>query len=203
MFRTKEECLKIMNEALNTYSYSDLVKKVEEAMQNSDKIVKSYNSKPSLYGMYYPDPVFYKYFKYRGRVTKSDKKFTYKYYYQGDKVLFTEQYSEDYDVYTGKGNGVFNLIQGIFYFYYEDHVDILICNARDNKVSCVARVIYVDGKVQSFIEANVSKNSIYLYHEWVFVENSEFLYEKFYGSFFIGDKLYENEHEGCTKTIYA
>ncbi len=192
-----------MQEVLNTYS--DLIKKVDDARQKSDRVTKSFNKQPSTYGMYYPDPVFYKYFKYRGRITKSDTKFTFKYYYQGDKVLLTEQYSENYDVYSGKGNGIFTLIQYIFYFYYENYVDILVCNARNNKVSCVGRVIYIDGKVHSFIEANVSykTNEVYSYHEWVFIENSEYLYEKFYGPYSIGNKNYENEKEGYVRTIYA
>lgn len=198
MYTPKEKCFEILYDVFT--KYNDFPKIAEEAKQKCEKVLKSYNTKPSTYGMYYPDPVFYRYFRYRGRITKSDTRYTFKYYYQGEKVLLTEHYSEKYNTYNGKGNGIFHLIEYIFYFYYDEHIDIIIYNPNLNKISSVGRVIYINDKINSFIKSlSIIGSKIDAYDEFVFIDNSEFVFQKHYYTFNYDGKFeeHESEHKSC------
>ena len=53
----------------------------------------------------------------------------------------TERYSEG------------SIIDILFYYYYDDHIDIAIYSPDKNKVIVVDRIEYVDGKISRFIES--------------------------------------------------
>jgi hypothetical protein len=107
MFYKEDYCFRIFEEM--KVLYKDSYNKFDEIRNTADKVVKSFNKAASTYGMYYPDEAFYKFFRYRGRITKSETKYTYKYYYHGDKVILTERYSEEYDSATDSYLGIYRL----------------------------------------------------------------------------------------------
>jgi hypothetical protein len=200
MFYTEDYCYELFNELLKTYKDSYI--KFDEIRNTADKVVKSFNKAASTYGMYYPDEAFYKFFKYRGRITKSETKYTYKYYYHGDKVFLTERYSEEYDSATDSYLGIYRLISYIYYVYQNDYIDIIRyrIDAVNNEVtiSGFGRVFYEDNKIKRFIESDVMMDNIVeSYREFLFNDNVDYILERYFYFFTLGGKI--EKHEKISK----
>jgi hypothetical protein len=204
MFYTEDYCYELFNELLKTYKDSYI--KFDEIRNTADKVVKSFNKAASTYGMYYPDEAFYKFFKYRGRITKSETKYTYKYYYHGDKVFLTERYSEEYDSATDSYLGIYRLRSFIYYVYQNDYIDIIryridILN-NEVTISGFGRVVYEDNKIKRFIESGVMlNNNIDSYIEWIFDKNVDYLFERRFSYFRFGGKIEKHEKVNKVKLI--
>jgi hypothetical protein len=152
--------------------------------------------------MYYPDEAFYKFFKYRGRITKSETKYTFKYYYHGDKVFLTERYSEEYDSATCSYIGTYKLISYIYYVYHSNFIDIIYysfdSNTKEIKIGGLGRVVYEDNKIKRFIESDIiDKNVVRAYREFLFDDSVDYLTERRYSNF--GLELGMDEHEKISK----
>jgi hypothetical protein len=205
MFYKEDYCFQIFEEM--KVLYKDSYIKFDEIRNTADKVVKSYDKSASIYGMYYPDEAFYKFFKYRGRITKSETKYTFKYYYHGDKVILTERYCEEYDAATDSYLDSYELTSFVYYVYNSNFIDIIYysidSNTKEIKIGGVGRVVYEDNKIKRFIESDIIyKNVVRSYREYLFDDSVDYITERLYSNFGLEYGMAEHEKINKVKLYY-
>jgi len=96
-----------------------------------------------LYGMYYPDQAISKYITYHGKPTDDENRRHYSYFFdEQNRLRLTERYVEDYSLY--------NII---FYFYYDNLVEIVWYRVKDKTISLVGFMDYENGVLSRFIQS--------------------------------------------------
>ena len=130
----------------------------------------------ALYGMFYPENELSKYFIYKGKLTTSEYKRNYTYYFDNeDKLRLTERYIEN-----GK------LLNLIFYYYHEDLIEIVWVSTESEAVQFVGYVEYDNGKLIKFVESfdveDIIKDNkkIQSFKEYLFDVDDEYVIKKTY-----------------------
>ncbi|MCI6716156.1 MAG: hypothetical protein MR485_01510 [Mollicutes bacterium] len=126
--------------------YANCMESYDEIVENCKNVVftKDKKSSLSLYGMFIPDDKMTPLIgNYEGRIIKDESKRDFKYYFDNNnRIIMTERYS--------KGS----IIDILFYYYYDDHIDIVRYLYYKNVLYSVGRIEYVDGKISRFIESH-------------------------------------------------
>lgn len=126
-----------------------------------------------LYGMFYPEPELSKYFIYKGKLTKNERKRDFLYHFDNQKRL---RLTERFDV-----NG--ELLDYIYYFYYEQYIEIVWFDLKEKIVGTVGFIDYENGKIVRFVEAFAAlmsvrnKTTIKTYKEYDFSKDEEYVVE--------------------------
>lgn len=136
-----------------------------------------------LYGMFWPEMEMSKYFIYKGKLTTNERSKNYAYYFdEKDRLRLTERYGDHRD-----------LINKIYYYYYENSTEIVWYNLKRNTISMVGFIDYENGKLIRFVESYdmesilKSKKDINRYSEYLFDVDEEFVVMKSYSLGFFGD----------------
>lgn len=106
----------------------------------------------ALYGMFYPDMEISKYFIYKGRLTTNEKLKHNAYYFdEKDRLRLTERYGDHKD-------GLENLLNLIFFYYYENTTEIVWYNTTDKHITTTGYIDYNNGKISKYVETyNISE----------------------------------------------
>ena len=117
----------------------------------------------ALYGMFYPDMEISKYFLYKGKLTKRENSKNYAYYFdEEDKLRLTERYGDHKD-------GLENLLNLIFFYYYENTTEIVWYNTTDKHITTTG---YIEYNISEVIESNKRVGS---YREFQFDVDPEYV----------------------------
>lgn len=105
-----------------------------------------------LYGMFWPEMEMSKYFLYKGKLTKREKSKSFAYYFdEEDKLRLTERYGDH------KGE-LENLLNLIFFYYYENTTEIVWYNTTDKHITITGYIDYNNGKISKYVETyNISE----------------------------------------------
>lgn len=160
-------------------------------MINHNNVVEEYNyilknhsyrnlSKgDSIYGMYFPDKELTKYFTYNGKLTKNEKTKDFAYYFdENNKLILTERFS----------NGT--LLNAILFYYYENKVEIVWYCMKRKKINAVGEIIYLDNRINKFIESGDALKHINSFIEYTFEE--DYIKIKSYLNYSNGKELIKN-----------
>lgn len=136
-----------------------------------------------LYGMFWPEMEMSKYIIYKGKLTTNERSKNYAYYFdEKDRLRLTERYGDHRD-----------LINKIYYYYYENSTEIVWYNLKRKTISMVGFIDYENGKLIRFVESYdmesilKSKKDINRYDEYLFDVDEEFVVMKSYSLGFFGD----------------
>lgn len=136
-----------------------------------------------LYGMFWPEMEMSKYIICKGKLTTNERSKNYAYYFdEKDRLRLTERYGDHRD-----------LINKIYYYYYENSTEIVWYNLKRNTISMVGFIDYENGKLIRFVESYdmesilKSKEDINRYNEYLFDVDEEFVVMKSYSLGFFGD----------------
>lgn len=143
-----------------------------------------------LYGMFWPDMEISKYIKYKGRLTKNEKSRHYSYYFdEQDRLRLTERFNDDGTI-----------LNYIFYYYYENSVEIVWYSFREKDVDITGFIDYKDGKISRFVESyDLSRvlrddKNVESYHEHVFDREPDFVIHRVYATDMFSDgRIWETQ----------
>ena len=127
---------------------TNIAYKERDYLAEYDKITRECANKlmskgDGLYGMFWPDPEMQKYITYKGKLTKNEKKRDFVYYFdEQNRLRLTERYNGD----------KVRLLDYVFYFYYDQHVEIVWYGINSKMVDAVGFVDYENGKMVRFVE---------------------------------------------------
>lgn len=127
-----------------------------------------------LYGMFFPEKEVSKYKIYKGRLTKNEQKRNYEYYFNKEgKLRITKRYGEQND-----------LLNIIFYYYYEDLIEIVWYSIPRASVSDVGFIEYNKGELFRFVETISSKiarhKPIDSFREYLYQEDNDYMLKRTY-----------------------
>ena len=134
----------------------EVLAKVNEVYQRNINVMDDYENVISqcpkrlmsigidIYGMFFPDNEVYKKHIYKGKLTTNEKKKNYAYYFDKDgKLRLTERFTP--------GDGLANII---FYYYYEDYIEIVWFKPKFNGVSQVGFIEYNKGTLVRYVDSD-------------------------------------------------
>lgn len=165
-----------------------IAKKHCNCLNDTDKIVsvcpKRLMSRGiDLYGMFWPEMEMSKYFIYKGKLTTNERSKNYAYYFdEKDRLRLTERYGDHRD-----------LINKIYYYYYENSTEIVWYNLKRNTISMVGFIDYENGKLIRFVESydleSVLKynEKIESYHEYQFNTDPVFVIDRVFAADMFSD----------------
>ncbi len=165
----------------------DIAKRHSDCTNDYDEIIslcpkKLMSRGVELYGMFYPENEISKYIIYKGKLTTNEKKRNYSYFFdENDKLRLTERYD---------GSGV--LMNLIFYYYYEDLVEIVWYDLKRAIVHIVGFIDYKNGILSRFVQSfdfriGGPEKGIKTYREYVFDADEEFVLDRSYDTGLFGD----------------
>lgn len=173
----------------------DIANRHNDCLNDYDKIVtvcpKRLMSRGiDLYGMFWPDMEISKYIKYKGRLTKNEKSRHYSYYFdEQDRLRLTERFNDDGTI-----------LDYIFYYYYENSVEIVWYSFSEKDVDITGFIDYKDGKISRFVESyNLSlvlrdNKNVESYNEYVFDREPDFVIHRVYATDMFSDgRIWETE----------
>lgn len=168
-----------------TYRHRNCVRECDDIISLCPKKLMSRGI--DLYGMFFPDMEISKYITYKGRLTKNEKFKHYEYFFdEQGRLRLTKRYGD-------KVNDNRKLLNIIFYFYYDQCVEIVWYSLDENDVCITGFLDYENGKLAKFVEAdNVTRHlrhntTFDAYHEFLFNVDDEFVIRRGYSTF-IGSK---------------
>lgn len=172
----------------------DIANRHNDCLNDYDKIVtvcpKRLMSRGiDLYGMFWPDMEISKYIKYKGRLTKNEKTRHYSYYFDEQKRLrLTERFDDG------------TILNCIFYYYYENSVEIVWYSFKEKDVDITGFIDYKDGKISRFVESyNLSlvlrdNKNVESYNEYVFDREPDFVMHRVYATDMFSDgRIWETQ----------
>ena len=134
----------------------EVLAKVNEVYQRNINVMDDYENVISqcpkrlmsigidIYGMFFPDNEVYKKHIYKGKLTTNEKKKNYAYYFDKDgRLRLTERFTS--------GDGLANII---FYYYYENYIEIVWFTPKFNGVSHVGFIEYNNGILTRYVDSN-------------------------------------------------
>ncbi len=164
-----------------------------DCLNDYEKIVSECNTKLmsrgiDLYGMFFPDEELKKYYIYKGKLTKNEKKRHYTYFFDDkNRLRLTERYDDDG-----------TLLNLIFFYHKKDFIEIVWYKLKDKRISIVGFVDYEDGKIARFVESDIMLEKIdegemiKSYREDVFNKDDEYVLHRVFSlHFFMGEKPWE------------
>ena len=135
----------------------DIANRHNDCLNDYDKIVTACPKRllsrgVDLYGLYWPDMEMSKYFIYKGKLTTNERSKNYAYYFdEKDRLRLTERYGDHKD-------GLENLLNLIFFYYYENTTEIVWYNTTDKHITITGYIDYNNGKISKYVETdNVSR----------------------------------------------
>lgn len=148
-----------------------------------------------LYGMFWPDMEIGKYITYKGRLTKNEKSRHYSYYFdEQDRLRLTERFNDDGTI-----------LNYIFYYYYDNSVEIVWYSFSEKGVDITGFIDYKDGKISRFVESyNLSlvlrdNKNVESYNEYVFDREPDFVIHRVYATDMFSDgRIWETQSK-CRK----
>lgn len=136
-----------------------------------------------LYGMFWPEMEMSKYIICKGKLTTNERSKNYAYYFdEKDRLRLTERYGDHRD-----------LINKIYYYYYENSTEIVWYNLKRNTISMVGFIDYENGKLIRFVESydleSVLKynEKIESYHEYQFNTDPVFVIDRVFAADMFSD----------------
>lgn len=136
-----------------------------------------------LYGMFWPEMEMSKYIICKGKLTTNERSKNYAYYFdEKDRLRLTERYGDHRD-----------LINKIYYYYYENSTEIVWYNFKRNTISMVGFIDYENGKLIRFVESydleSVLKynEKIESYHEYQFNTDPVFVIDRVFAADMFSD----------------
>lgn len=135
----------------------DIANRHNDCLNDYDKIVTACPKRllsrgVDLYGLYWPDMEMSKYIISKSKPTRNEKRKHYAYYFdEEDKLRLTERYGDH------KGE-LENLLNLIFFYYYENTTEIVWYNTTDKHITITGYIDYNNGKISKYVETdNVSR----------------------------------------------
>lgn len=165
-----------------------IAKKHGNCLNDTDRIVsvcpKRLMSRGiDLYGMFWPEMEMSKYIICKGKLTTNERSKNYAYYFdEKDRLRLTERYGDHRD-----------LINKIYYYYYENSTEIVWYNLKRNTISMVGFIDYENGKLIRFVESydleSVLKynEKIESYHEYQFNTDPVFVIDRVFAADMFSD----------------
>ena len=136
-----------------------------------------------LYGMFWPEMEMSKYIICKGKLTTNERSKNYAYYFdEKDRLRLTERYGDHRD-----------LINKIYYYYYENSTEIVWYNLKRKIISMVGFIDYENGKLIRFVESydleSVLKynEKIESYHEYQFNTDPVFVIDRVFAADMFSD----------------
>lgn len=136
-----------------------------------------------LYGMFWPEMEMSKYIICKGKLTTNERSKNYAYYFdEKDRLRLTERYGDHRD-----------LINKIYYYYYENSTEIVWYNLKRKTISMVGFIDYENGKLIRFVESydleSVLKynEKIESYHEYQFNTDPVFVIDRVFAADMFSD----------------
>lgn len=136
-----------------------------------------------LYGMFWPEMEMSKYIICKGKLTTNERSKNYAYYFdEKDRLRLTERYGDHRD-----------LINKIYYYYYENSTEIVWYNLKRKTISMVGFIDYENGKLIRFVESydleSVFKynEKIESYHEYQFNTDPVFVIDRVFAADMFSD----------------
>ena len=140
----------------------EVLAKVNEVYQRNINVMDDYENVISqcpkrlmsigidIYGMFFPDNEVYKKHIYKGKLTTNEKKKHSSYYFDEDgRLRLTERFIP--------GDGLANII---FYYYYEDYIEIVWFKPKFNGVSQVGFIEYNNGILTRYVNADDAESEL-------------------------------------------
>ena len=127
----------------------------------------------ALCGMFFPEPELSKYFIYKGKLTKNEKKKHFVYHFDDKKRLrITERWDGDGD-----------LLDYIFYYYYDQSIEIIHFNLKEKLIDKVGFIDYENGSLIRFVDTDVllyvrNNEPVKYYVEYDFIKDKEYVLER-------------------------
>lgn len=128
-----------------------------KATSESDRVLMSRCTHPSLYGMFLPaDELKYVFATKKGKLTKNPDKMEFRYFFdKNGSLVLTERYDRDWS-----GNHV--KLNEIFYIRGENCIEIVFYNCEEKRIQSVAKVQYSNGKLYKYIISENISREIFL-----------------------------------------
>lgn len=179
MNENDKENLALLNSIMQKYCPTE--KDCEVIEKKCPKVLMSTSKRPSFLGMFLPDldlqNFFWTYFGDKGRVVKDPAKCDFTYYYdENDRLLLTKR------KYVDSHLGL------IFYYYYDNYVDVLWYNPEEknypghSKISLVGRIETINGTISRYVESQVGYALVVTsYDEYVFSKETNTVKQRHYG----------------------
>ena len=149
-------------------------KEYENIISNSEYKVMSKNS-PML-GVFISDENLIKYFSKKGMSLTSDaKKRDFLYYFdKKSRLLLSIMYN---------GNGGNRVLRWCFFYYYDDHTEIIQYSPEDGIIRQIATIEYQDGVLDAFLESSDLSLGMSGYIEYLFNLKPNRVVKKIYGAY--------------------
>lgn len=166
----------------------DIANRHNDCLNDYDKIVTACPKRllsrgVDLYGLYWPDMEMSKYIICKGKLTTNERSKNYAYYFdEKDRLRLTERYGDHRD-----------LINKIYYYYYENSTEIVWYNLKRKTISMVGFIDYENGKLIRFVESydleSVLKynEKIESYHEYQFNTDPVFVIDRVFAADMFSD----------------
>ena len=140
-----------------------------------------------LYGLYWPDLEMSKYIISKSKPTRNEKRKHYAYYFdEQDRLRLTERYDDHKD-------DLDDLLNLIFFYYYENHTEIVWYSQDQKAVSITGFMDYENGKLTRFVEsynfvtALKHGKGIESYHEYRFDIDPVFVIDRVFAADMFSD----------------
>lgn len=160
----------MFNENINVLNeLEEIIDKHMDIISDYNDILLNYSYKKmsigdGIYGMYFPESQLEKYFTYKGKLTNSDEKKDFAYYYDKDgKLIMTERYSNGF------------ILNAILFYYCEDTIEIVWYCMKRKKINVVAKIVYSDNVLERFVESGDVTRRIVSFIEYKFNTNDNFV----------------------------
>ncbi len=116
----------------------------QETIDRASKVLMSKGDASSLFGKFPIDQDCLIYDPYKGRLTTNSLEMDFKYYFdENDRIILTERY-EDKELYDC-----------IFYYYYEDHAEIVLYAVKREELNGAQRVEWKDSKLYRILDLSL------------------------------------------------
>lgn len=130
----------------------DIANRHNDCLNDYDKIItvcpkRLLSRGVDLYGLYWPDMEMSKYIISKSKPTRNEKRKHYAYYFdEQDRLRLTERYDDHKD-------DLDDLLNLIFFYYYENHTEIVWYSQDQKAVSITGFMDYENGKLTRFVES--------------------------------------------------
>ncbi len=174
----EETCSRLLAIAQN---HRNCVDEYEEIVSSCPQKVMSKGI--DLYGCFLPDMEISKYFDYKGKLTTNEKRKHFSYYFdEKGRLRLTERYGDQE-----------KLLNLIFYYYYEHHIEIVWYDVNRKEVCITGFIDYNAGRLSKFVESYdivqplQSGKPIKSYHEYLFDAEQENVIHRVYSADMFSD----------------
>lgn len=172
LIQDSEEKFKKLNDIKNRHL--NCFAEYETIINSSD--CKAMGKNSPIYGMFISDNNLIKYFWEKGAcLTNNAEQRDSVYYFDGSgRLLLSEMYN---------GNGGNRVLRWYFFYYHEDHTEIIKYSPEDSMIRTVASIDYKNGELDAFLESGDLGRGMVSYVEYLFNSKPDCVIKKVYGRY--------------------